>query len=90
MYTLNMKQHKLRFEQLKASAEKEKPVKMAEYSNWKNLSGSLVTVKIVVDGEHDPTRVVAAIESAIKILSSGLQSPALSSFEPNYGAESGI
>ena len=59
-------------------------MKTAEYNDYKKLIGGLVTVKIVVEGEHDPARVVAAIESAIKILSSGLQSPVLSSsFEPN-------
>lgn len=72
--------------QLPLRAEKEKPMKTAEYSDYKKLGDGLVTVKIVVCGEHDPSRVVAAIESAIKILSSGLQSPALSSFEPDYDA----
>jgi hypothetical protein len=44
-------------------------MKTAEYNDWKKMGDSLVAVKITVEGEHDPSKIVVAIESAMRVLS---------------------
>jgi hypothetical protein len=38
----------------------------AEYNDWKKTEKGLVAIKISVLGEHDPTKIVVAINTAMK------------------------